>query len=1057
MMLKTVAALFFLIISGGSGAGEAAGLNAEEVLPGENPSTPEEQQEDPTTAVPGRLEPLHFSNLKWRSIGPAVRSGRISDIAVVESDPDIIYVGTAGGGAFKSVDGGITWDPVFEKEGSSAIGGIAVAQSNPNVVWIATGESSGRNLVSTSWGDGVYKSEDAGKSWTHMGLRACQQMGRVAIHANDPQTVFVSCIGSLWDTAEDNESRGLYRTIDGGGTWQKVLSAGSRAGVVEVVINPDDPDFLYAGAWQRERRDWSWLPVGPESGVFRSIDGGGTWDRLSNGLPSGDTGRVGLSICRSQSDTIYAVTEGDGGGIYRTNDRGASWELLNTEVGSSQWYGQVRCDPNDPDRVYVLSTQFYVSEDGGETFRTDLLGNSVHVDHHALWIDPADSDHLVLGNDGGVYFSNDGGMHWRHVGNLPIMQFFEIGVDMQEPFYHVYGGTQDDMSWGGPSETRHNDGIVNDDWYMTVGGDGFYARVDPSDPTIVYSESQNGGIVRFDTRTGERKRIKPMDPEEGEGYRWNWSAPILISQHDPTTVFFAAEVLFRSPNRGDTWEVISPDLTRRLTYENQMNDYGTIRVIAESPHRSGVLAVGTDDGLVQVTQDGGETWQTTESLPGVPDLALVRRVILSVHDGDTIYVASSNHEYNDFSPYLMKSIDFGRSWISITGNLPKDQHIRALAEHPRNPDLLFIGTERGVWVSIDGGGYWVPLKNNLPTVPIHDMVVHPRENDLIVGTHGRSIWILDDINMLEELSATVATSEVRLFRVSPALQFNSFNRGRQFNGDSYYRAPNPPRGAILDYWLDPAVMVVPDSEQPPPISLEIFDLDGARVRSLDLPQGAESPGSHRVVWDMRYGPSYVPPEGEGGTVRGPWVLPGEYEARLTVGGMVSSQPVVVEPDPSVSISNEDRLYWHDTQLAVSQLLGTARSALANAKMLDTLVSSAEQAVGADLGEAQDARNEVKRMRSEVDVVTEDLGQIASRLASAYSGMQASTSLPTDDQIKAGQLGYEQLTERLNTLNWLVAEGLSLLNERLDAEEIPWSMGRSVIMQVTALPRPPTRR
>ena len=1057
MMLKTMAALLFLFVSGGSVVGTSATLNTENVSPAESSSTPRKQQANVDTTIPLRLEPEHLVNLKWRNIGPAIRSGRIPDIAVVESDPDIIYVGTAAGGAFKSVDGGITWDPVFEKEGSSAVGGIAVSQSNPNVVWIATGEPNGRNLVSTSWGDGVYKSEDAGKSWTHMGLSDCQQMGRVAIHANDEETVFVTCLGSLWDDPEDNETRGLYRTTDGGGTWQKVLSAGSRAGIVEVVINPDDPDLLYAGAWQRERRDWSWLPTGPESGVFRSIDGGGTWERLSNGLPSGDTGRVGLSICRSQSDTVYVVTEGDGGGIYRTDDRGASWELHNTDVGSSSWYGQVRCDPNDPDRVYVLSTQFHVSDDGGKTFRTDLVGNTVHVDHHALWIDPTDSDHLVLGNDGGVYFSNDGGEHWRHVRNLPIMQFFEIGIDMQEPFYHVYGGTQDDYSWGGPSATRHSDGIVNDDWYLTVGGDGFYARVDPSDPTIVYSESQNGGIVRFDTRTGERKRIKPVDPEEGDGYRWNWSAPILVSQHDPRTVFFAAEVLFRSPNRGDTWEVISPDLTRSLTYENQMNDYGTIRVIAESPHRRGVLAVGTDDGLVQVTQDHGETWQTTEALPGVPELALVRRVVLSAHDADTIYVASSNHEHNDFTPYLMKSTDFGRSWVSIVGNLPQDQHIRALAEHPRNPNLVFVGTERGVWVSIDGGGHWVPLNNNLPSVPVHDMVIHPRENDLVIGTHGRSIWILDDINMLEELSAVVLAAEARLFSVSPALQFNPFNRGREWNGDTYYRAPNPPNGAILDYWVDPALMAVSDDGQATSILLEIFDTDAGRIRSLELLQGTEGTGSHRVIWDMRHESSYVAPGGESGTVRGPWVLPGEYEARLTVGGTVSSQPVLIEPDPLVSISEEDRRYWHDTQVAVSQLLGTTRSALANAEMLDTLVSSAEQAVDAHLGVAQSVRDEVERMRSEVDVVTEDLGQIASRLARAYSGMQASTSLPTDDQIDAGQRGYEQLRGRLDTLNWLVAEALSSLNAKLDAEGIPWSMGRPVIMQVIELPPPPRRQ
>ena len=690
------------------------------------------------------LDTSILSNLKWRNIGPAVTGGRIIDFAVVETNPKIIYAATASGGAWKSTNAGITWTPVFEKEKTVSIGGIAVAASNPNVVWIGTGEPNARNMRSTSWGDGVYKSEDGGKSWTNMGLPLSQHTGRIVIHPEDENVVYVSCLGSMWgNDPKRNEARGLFKTTDGGKSWTKVLSAGEQAGIVEVVMDPRDPDRLYAGAWHRERRDWSFFNTGTDGGIFRTDDGGANWERLTNGLPGGEIGRVGLTVCRSRPDRLYAVLEGEDGGIFRSDDRGASWEHLGDQPSASMYYGQVRCDPNDPERVYGLETPIYVSDDGGHSFNTDTAREGVHVDHHALWIDPADSDHLLLGNDGGIYISRDRGNNWRFAANLPITQFYTVAVDMQEPFYYVYGGTQDNNSLGGPSGTRNADGIVNDDWAMTVGGDGFFLQIDPKDPSIVYTESQYGRLVRFDTRTGERHLIQPQPPE-GERYRWNWSAPILLSQHDRQTIYFAAQYLFRSANRGDRWDTLGPDLTRQIEIdpEHRISDYGTVRVIAESPLDAARIGVGTDDGLVQLTSDGGQTWTKIDRFPGVPERIQVSRLVLSAHRESRVYVCFTAHEDNDFRPFVLMSDDYGESWDTIAGNLPEGGPVRAFAEHPENSELLFAGTEFGIYASISRGNTWVSMKNNLPTVPIHDLLIQSQKNDLVLGTHGRGFWIL---------------------------------------------------------------------------------------------------------------------------------------------------------------------------------------------------------------------------------------------------------------------------------------------------------------------------
>jgi len=1016
-----------------------------------------------------------LSHLQWRTIGPGGIGGRIVDFAVVPDDVNTIYAATAQSGVWKSVNGGMSWVPTFDHEGSLAIGGIDVAVTNPNIVWAGTGESNGRNLVSSTWGDGVYKSEDGGDTWRNMGLTSSQHIGRVRIHPHDEDTVYVPVVGSLVQhDAEANAARGLWRTQNGGETWEKILSAGERAGFYDLAFDPRDPDIMYATTWERERIDWRFLPVGDDGGVYRSDDGGDTWRELTRGLPATQFGKIGVSVCASAPDTVYTIFEGPEGGVFRSQDRGASWERRNSRRRGSNYYSQVRCDPNDPERIYQLETAFNVSHDGGTTFTNEMSRKPVHVDHHALWINPANSDHLVLGNDGGIYISRDRGVNWQFAA-MNITQFYEIGVGMQEPFYFVCGGTQDNNSHCGPSATRATDGIVNDDWFAISGGDGFYSLVDPSDSSIIYSESQNGGLVRVDATTGERKRIKPVDPadlralrgdtsEPDEGVidelRWNWSAPLLISRWDPATIYFGSQVVLRSTSRGDDWEIVSPDLTRGITYEDQMNDYGTIRIIVESPVQQDRMAAGTDDGLVQVTDDGGVTWRATEPMPGVPEMALVRRLVMSAHDADTIYAASSSNEFGDYTPYLMRSTDLGRSWESIRSNLPDGEPIRAFAEHPGNANLLFVGTERGVSVTLDGGNHWISLNNNLPRVSVHDMVIHPRENDLVVGTHGRGIWILENLGVLEGLSPDTLAAPLHLFPSRSAMQFQRFNRGRRSRGTTYYTAPNPPDGVTLDFRVSEELAAGDD-----PMTLTIVDAAGETVRRLPVPQSA--PGLHRLVWDMRYDPTWVAPAGQDdgggffgggqGTVIGPWVLPGEYEARLAVGDVVDTTSVTVLADPAVDLADDDRRAWHDLQRSLSYLLGTARAASVSTQItVDSLAAAhaaiEARALGAELPAA--FREQFDRVTDEAGEMADALNRISRSAGQTYSALRASTSRPSGEQVLVAEAAFAGLTVQLAEIERLAVEEMPQLATTLQGLGLPLTAGATV--QMAAGAAPPTR-
>ena len=1044
----------------------------------------------------GQKNNLHKSllqNLEWRNIGPGITSGRIADIAIVETDMRIIYAATATGGLWKTSNNGTTWYPIFDNEKTVSLGAVALARSNSNIVWVGTGEDF--NARSNSWGNGVYKSEDAGKTWDHVGLEETRHIGDIVIHPDDPDIVFVAAMGSLWGAGKE---RGLFKTTDGGRTWSKSLYISEHTGVVDVAMDPREPDWLYATAFQRERRNWSFVAGGPEGGIFRSTDGGVNWNRLENGLPTGDIGRVGLSICRNQPDRIYAAVraQGKASGIYRSEDRGASWELRTSEVATRWSYGDLYCDPNDPNRIYVLSVDTTVSSDGGKTHRTLVSGGRVHGDHRSFWIDPTHSDHLILGTDGGLYLSYDRGGSWEFMDHIPVTQFYTVAVDMRTPFYFVYGGTQDQSSYGGPSGTRHTDGITNADWFRTIRGDGFYAAIDPTDPTVVYSEAHYGRLIRFDTQTGEQHLIQPQPPE-GESYRWNWSAPLLISHFDHKTVYFAANKVFKSTKRGDAWDVISPDLTRQLDHfelplqgklwprdaiglHTGTSDYGNITTLSESSIREGLLVVGTDDGLLWVTKDDGANWNKLDLFPGVPEQTRVSRVVLSRFAENTIYVTFDAHKDNNFRPFVIKSANLGKSWTSITNNLPAFGSTRVVVEGLRNPDLLFVGTEFGVFVSITGGKDWVALKNNLPTVPVHDIVLHPRENDLVIGTHGRGFWILDDVSILESLSEDVLASTSHLAPMRTATQLHRFDRGRDNLGDQFFRAPNPPNGAIITYYINPEVMSVSNTEPPTsedgdkrneiqqsnPIQLAIYDAQNNLISHLKIPQGSNGTGIQRVVWDLRHELPYKVTGGAGRETKrgssfnipyGPFVMPGDYQVRLRVNNVLYTEDVSVQSDPDISISTADRREWHDMLVELTHLQGRVRAVRRAAGQIkdqlqtvistfkrlpnvpDTLVSDVEilfRQVSEIVRESQPQEglfggSMPKRFR------------VVDQINMVYAYMEGSTAPPTEDQKRWQRLGTKRLDQIENELTRLSAEELPALYMKLDKHGITWTPGRLI--------------
>jgi photosystem II stability/assembly factor-like uncharacterized protein len=906
-----------------------------------------------------------FKNLEFREIGPAVMGGRIDDFAVVESDPNIVYVGTASGGVWKTTNNGTTWEPVFDKEAVSTIGDVAIAPSDPSVVWVGTGEPNNRQ--SSSWGDGIYRSLDAGKTWKRMGLGATHHIARIVIHPKNPDVVYAAAQGHLWGA---NPDRGVYKSSDGGKTWSQVLKINDDTGVTDIAMDPQSPDILYAAAYERRRTPFGFNGGGPGSAIYKTTDGGATWKKLTKGLPyenGGDTGRIGLDVYRKDPNVVYAEIQHEKGGTFRSEDKGETWKRMGETDPRPSYYSQIRVDPNNDLRIWELGAQMYYSEDGGKTFATQRV-RGIHGDFHAMWIDPANSNHMITGSDGGIHWTDDAGKNWNFLNVIAIGQFYEVALDNEKP-YHICGGLQDNGSWCGPSQTLTREGIINEDWQVIHGGDGFYAAIDNVEPWIVYTESQDGHLARRDMRTGQQRSIMPEAKAGEPHYRFQWNSPVAVSSHNHTTIYYGGNYLFKSTDRGDSWTRLGGDLTtgvdrsklpilgkvpdkNTLSRNDGVEEYPTITTISESPLTSQVLWVGTDDGNLQVTRDGGKTWKNVASkVPGVPKGTYVTRVVASKTGEGTAFATFDGHRSDDYAVYLFATTDYGETWKSSCNGIPNSAGtVHVIREHPRNTNLLFAGTEFGLWVSWDRGGNWTALKNNFPTVPVDDIEIQARDNDLVLGTHGRSIWILDDMTPLEKMDASVANSSLTFF--PPRTATTWFLRQRRWSaGQQMFTAKNPPYGALLSYYLKEAVPPetpkknsedrTDAAEQRPrreasaeaaekkegKVKITVLDKDGKVVRELDGPGAA---GVNRTNWDLRANPPAEPtPEqqeaiaaGFGFGPRGPLVEPGEYTIKIKTGDKEAAQKVTVEEDNRIAISASDRAARHE---AIEKLYAMAKS------------------------------------------------------------------------------------------------------------------------------------
>ena len=854
------------------------------------------------------LEPGLFRDLTWRSIGPANMGGRISDFTVVEKRPATFFAATGTGGLFKTTNLGTTWTPVFDKQPVQSIGAVAVWQRNPSVVWVGTGEANSRN--SSSWGDGVYRSDDGGEHWRNVGLGATSSIARVVVDPGDSNTVYVAALGRLWG---DGPERGVFVTRDGGKTWQHSLKVDAGTGACDLVMDPSDPRVLYAALYARRRTPWSFTGGGTTGGIFRTRDGGRVWTRLAVGLPH-QTGRIGLDVYRKNPRVLFAVVDSDegghlaefedrsrAGGVFRSDDGGDHWMRLSPYTPRPFYFSQIRVQPDDAHRIYLLGTDLWISDDGGTTFRAGGA-KDLHPDCHAMWIDPADGDHVMLGTDGGVFMSHDHAATWDFINNLAIGEFYNLAADMRDPYW-ICGGLQDNQTWCGPSRTLFEPepflgepahaGILNDHWFCLGGGDGFHVAIDPGDPSVVYYESQGAEIHRLDLGSGKERTLRPSNKEGEPVFRFNWNAPFLISPHDSTVLWLGGNHVFRLYERGDKWALASPDLSTRdprkmVTGGSAAETHCTVVALTESPLAKGLLWAGTDDGKLWMTRDATNWTDLTANLRGVPDGLYMSRIEASHFDAGAAYLAVDGHRTDDFHAYLLATRDFGRTWRSIAGDLPAGVPVKVVREDPVNRDLLFAGTERGILMTLDGGSHWMKLDRGLPSVAVDDILIHPRARDLIIGTHGRSIYVLDDLTAWEHWTPRALRDSLTLFPPRPA----TATLARTWSGlwgQRMFRARNPAFGATLDYFVARS-----SGEE---VSVVFADSAGKTVRRLS---GPGSPGLHRVVWDLQGDPqTRIPrPEWSG---QPEFVRAGTYTVTLSQGEVTPiKRNLVVRLAPGVA-------------------------------------------------------------------------------------------------------------------------------------------------------------
>ncbi|MFN3648252.1 MAG: VPS10 domain-containing protein [Armatimonadota bacterium] len=993
-----------------------------------------------------------FRQLVFRNIGPGAMGGRIDDFAVDESNPSTFYVATAASGLWKTENHGTTFRPIFDRELVSSIGDVTLAPSDPSIVYVGTGEPNNRQ--SSSWGHGVYRSSDAGRTWTHLGLEDTHHIGRIVVHPTDPETVYVAALGHLWGP---NKERGLYKSTDGGKSWKNTKLIDADTGFVDVAIDPRSPNTLYAASYQRRRTAFGFNGGGPGSGLWKTTDGGATWRKLTNGLPTqGDVGRIGVNLYRKDPSILYCTVEHQAqGGTYRSDDRGESWRKVSDTNPRPSYYSKIHVDPNNDQRVWLLGAPLYLSEDGGKSWLNDRY-RRIHVDFHALWVNPANSNHVLAGSDGGIHISYDQGRNWDYVNTLALAQFYEVSADNRKPYW-VYGGLQDNGTWAGPSRTLWTEGITNDDWEVIGGGDGFHTVVDPSDHHVVYLESQDGNLRRLDQRTGQARIIRPEPPDD-EKYRFNWNSPILLSPHDSKTVYYGGNRVFGSRDRGETWTLVSPDLTRgekrdeltifgkkakeMLSRNDGVVHWGTVTTLAESPVRAGVLWAGTDDGNLQVSRDGGATWENVVSrVPGLPKGTYVSRVEASRTGDGAAYVAFDGHRSDDFHAYLYRTDDFGKSWKSVRGNLPEGGTVSVVREHPRNPDVLFAGTERGLWVSWNRGGQWHAVRSNLPTVPVDDIQIHPRENDLILGTHGRGIWILDDIEPISALTPKVREAELHLFDMRPAAMYRLTSR-KGSTGDKLFEAPNLPVGALVQYHLKKAV------PRATPVRVTVKDAAGRVVRELP---GSGAAGVNRVLWDLRGtaparpGRSAAAGTARQGGGRGVWVDPGTYTVTVTAGDQSASGPVVVEEDPRLEITPAERAAWRQALDEAGKLWVRAGMAGDAVRTLHTRLTELKTSLARREGTPKEVLDTVNSLQERVAKLNEQMfglptplgfagapladepDPISSRASRPYFLFGSYTAPPTPQQRAQMERAARELGAFVVTLNGIIEKEIPALN------------------------------
>ena len=1016
------------------------------------------------------IDPKTFEGIKWRLIGP-FRGGRSLTAVGVVSQPNTYYFGAVSGGVWKTTDGGLSWDPLFDKQNISSIGSIAVADSDPNVIYVGTGEACIRGDI--SYGDGVYKSVDAGKTWANIGLRDSRHIASVIVHPTQPDIAFVAALGHVYGR---NQERGIFRTRDGGRTWEKVLYINDRTGGIDVVFDPQNPHVLFAAMWEGYRTPWSLNSGGEKSGLYRSGDDGTTWKRIEgNGFPEGQLGRIGVSVAGGDSNIVYALIEAKKGGLYRSDDGGEKWSLINDDRRFRQraWYfTHVWADPKNPNTVYTANTGLYRSIDGGKSF--ERL-NAPHGDHHGLWIDPNNTNRMINANDGGATITVDGGKNWSTQSNQPTAQFYHVTADNDFP-YRIYGAQQDNSTVG--ILTRSDRGYIDrPDWDSVGGGESGYIAVDPRDSNIVYAGGYFGGITRFDRLTRQSRDIMqwPNDPDghnAGEQkYRYTWTMPIVFSPHDPNILYNAAQYVFRSSDGGHSWQTISPDLTRNdktkqtdsggpITKDQaSIEFYDIIFTVAESPKQKGLIWAGTDDGLIQLTRDGGKSW-TNVTPKGIPEWAMVSLIEASSHDAGTVYAAVDARKVDNSKPYIFKTADFGQTWTQITAGIPDGAYVHAVREDPVRKGLLYAGTELGIFVSFDDGGHWQSLQlATLPVAPIHDMVIHG--NDLSVATHGRAFWILDDISPVRQADASIVSKDSHFFAPAIAIRTRTGHIGRR----RYAIGENPLGGAILYYYLK--------EEAKTPITLEILDSTEKVIRSYtseekkkDEDAGGEDEfekddtvdhipakaGLNIFSWDLRYQepvkvPKAVYDEGE---PAGPLVLPGKYQARLTVAGKIATQTLEVVMDPRVKTTIADLQQQFDLMLKLRDRQEEMNKAILGIRDLRAQLLSVEKRT-APVGANRSLIEQSAALRKKISAVENELvnpeakasedelnypTKLNSKFGFLTAAVDSADAAPTEGQLGVFETLNPLLEAQLNVWREVATKEVPALNEALRSASIP---------------------